>query len=139
MAYKYCNTIKNGAEILIDGIKNIEMFLDDKDEWNFHDSEIASFGWDKDKKTFTVTIELYGCDYPNIEWRDSKSTVLLDFHFEDCIEIHMNHVDLHSQQIIQEIEISKFNDYIECCFNGYPIRVTSKRLRINKPRVANKN
>lgn len=103
MAYKYCNTIKNGAEILIDGIENIEIFLDDKEEWNFHDSEIASFWWDKTKKSFIVTIELYGSDYHNIEWCDNKSAVLLDFLFEDCIEIHMKHVELHSQQIIQEI------------------------------------
>lgn len=55
MAYKYNKTIINGAEKLIDGIENIEMFLDDNDEWNFHDSEIRSFYWDRAKKTFSVT------------------------------------------------------------------------------------
>lgn len=55
MAYKYNKTIMNGAEKLIDGIENIEMFLDDNDEWNFHDSEIRSFYWDRAKKTFSVT------------------------------------------------------------------------------------
>lgn len=64
MAYKYNKTIMNGAEKLIDGIENIEMFLDDNDDWNFHDSEIYSFHWDRDKREFVASIELIGCAFP---------------------------------------------------------------------------
>ena len=49
MTYKYSKTIRDGAEKLIDGIENIEMFLGDDDDWNFHDSEIYSFHWDRDE------------------------------------------------------------------------------------------
>jgi hypothetical protein len=40
MAYKYNKTIVNDAENLIRGIDNIELFLDDDDDLNFHDSQI---------------------------------------------------------------------------------------------------
>lgn len=134
MAYKYNKTIMNGAEKLIDGIENIEMFLGDDDAWNFHDSEIYSIHYDRDTKTFTVTVDLIGCDFSKLEDFDYESTVLLDLHFEGCIDIHMPNVDFMCPYIY-EIEISKSHKMIECWFNGYPIRVTSKRLRVDKPRV----
>lgn len=93
MAYKYNNTIKNSAEKLIDGIEYIEMFLDDEDAWNFHDSEIYSFHYDRDSETFTVTVDLMGCDFSKLEDFDYESTVLLDLHFEGCINIHMPNVE----------------------------------------------
>ncbi len=92
MAYKYNRTIMNGAEKLIDGIENIEMFLGDDDAWNFHDYEIYSFNWDRYTKTLTVTVEPIGF-LPDIEGWDGKSTILLDFHFEGCIEYFMFHGD----------------------------------------------
>lgn len=121
----------NGAEKLIDGIENIEMFLDDNDDWNFHDSEINSFYWDNEKKIMTVTIEpiAYSVD---VEGDAKDKQPLLSFHFEDCIdvEMHMNNV----YERIYKIEISMFKQFIECWFNGVGIRVTSKRLRVDKPR-----
>lgn len=129
--YKYNSTIRGGAEALIDGIENIEMFLDDEDAWNFHDSEINSFYWDNEKKVMTVTVEPigYGAD---IEGDAKDKRPLLSFHFEDCIdvEMHMNNVYEH----IYEIEISRFKQFIECWFNGVGIRVTSRSLRVDKPR-----
>ena len=138
MAYKYNRTIMNGAEKLIDGIENIEMFLGDEDAWNFHDSEIYSFHYNRDTKTFTVTVDLMGCDFSKLEDFDYESTVLLDLHFEGCIELHMTNVDLMSPYL-QEIIFTKSRKWIECNFNGYPIRVTSERLRVGKPRIIKSN
>lgn len=134
MAYKYSRTIRNGAEKLIDGIENIEILLGDDDNWDFHDSEIYTFHWDRETRTFTVTVLPVGCIFPQIEGWDGESTLLLDFHFEDCIEIHMPNAELGEADYIYEIEISKSRGYLECWFNGYPIRVTSERLRVDKPR-----
>lgn len=136
--YKYNRTITNGAEELIDGIENIEMFLGDDDNWNFHDSEIRSFNWDRDKKEFVVSVELIGCAFPKIEGWDGDAPVILDFHFKDCIEIHMPNVDMWGAPYIFEIEISRSRDMIECWFDGYTIRITSHRLRVDKPRIINK-
>ncbi|GCB35200.1 hypothetical protein [Bacteroides faecalis] len=111
--YKYHKTIKNGSEKLIDGIENIEMFLDDNNDWNFHDSEIHSFHWDRDTKTFTVSVELIGCGFPELEGWDGDAPVILDFHFEGCVEVHMPNVDLWSPQYIYEIGISIYNKYLE--------------------------
>lgn len=133
MSYKYHKTIMNGAEKLIDGIENIEMFLDDEDAWNFHDSSIYSFNWDRDERIFTVIVEPLGFS-PDIDGWDGESTILLDFHFEGCIEVHMNHLDLWSPQYISEISISKVKGGLECWFDGYPIMVCSERLRVDKPR-----
>ena len=86
----------NGAGEIIDGIENIKMFLDDNDAWNFHNSKIRSFYWDRAKRTFSVTIKPFGCDYPDIEGFDKDSSMLLDFYFVDVAEVHMPHVDLRS-------------------------------------------
>lgn len=137
--YKYNKTIMNGAEKLIDGIENIEMFLDDNDDWNFHDSEIYSFHWDRDKREFIVSVELFGCGIPdNIGW-DRNSSVILDFHFVDCLNLHMPEMDMYGAPYILEIEISKSKEWLECWFNGYPIRVTCDRLRVDKPRIIKKD
>ena len=128
--YKYHKTIIGGAEALIDGIENIEMFLDDNDDWNFHDSLIRSYCWDDESEIMTITIEPLGCKFIEGETKDNKP--LLDFHFEDCVDIEMHMNNVHER--IYEIEISIHNTFIECWFNGIGIRVTSKRLRVDKPR-----
>lgn len=128
----------NGAEELIDGIENIEMFLDDNDDWNFHDSEIQSFNWDRDSSTFTVSVEPIGYS-PTIEGDGKDTSIILDFHFIRCIEIHMPNVDLWSPEYVYEIEISKDRNWIECWFNGFSLRVTSERLKVDKPRFIKKS
>lgn len=136
MAYKYKNTIKGGAEKLIDGIENIEMFLDEEDHWNFHDSEIESFGWDVKTQTFTVTVNLIGCRFPeSLGIIDKTKDVLLDLHFVGFPTLTMNQVELNSWQYITEIEITNVRKFLECWFNGYAIKVASERLIVDKPRV----
>jgi len=135
MPYKYNKTIMNGAERLIEGIENIEMFLDDNDDWNFHDSEIYSLHWDISTKTFTVSVYLIGCDFYKLKDYDSNSKVILDLHFEKCLEVHMPNVSLCNSQYIYEIGMSIHNGYLECWFDGYPIKITSERLRVDHPRV----
>ncbi|MBR5956840.1 MAG: hypothetical protein IKZ99_00590 [Salinivirgaceae bacterium] len=129
--YKYNRTIRDGAEALIDGIENIEMFLGDEDHWNFHDSSIRSFHWDNETGEFTVTVEPigYGCFKGEI---DKDLQPLLDFHFEDCVEIKMD-VEVIGAYI-NDIKISRDRDYLECCFNGICVGVACRRLRVDKPR-----
>nr|WP_321372926.1 hypothetical protein [uncultured Bacteroides sp.] len=86
MAYKYSRTIRNSSEKLIDGIENIEMFLGEEDNWNFHDSEIRSFHWDSVEKRATVTVLPIGLT-PDIEGWSSETDTLLDMHFEDVWDI----------------------------------------------------
>lgn len=132
MPYKYNETVKDGAEELIDDIKYMELFFNDEDHWNFHDSEIRSLHWDADKRTVKVTVEPLGCSYEKLKRWTPDKTVLLDFIFIDVLEIYSNcPVD----NYITEIEISKYNGYLECWFNGYCIRITSKRLRFGRPRL----
>lgn len=138
MPYKYNKTIKNGAERLIDGIENIEMFLGEEDAWNFHDSEIHSIQWDRDSKTFSVTIDLIGCDFSQLEGYNYHDNVLLEFHFTKVAEVHMPHVDMWNCEYIYEIEISKDRNWLECWFNGFCMRVVSERLRVEKPRIIKK-
>lgn len=85
------------------------------------------------------TIEPFGCDYPDIEGFDKDSSMLLDFHFIDVAEVHMPHVDLWTCEYIYEIEISKDRGWIECWFNGFCMRVASKRLQVDEPRIVKKD
>lgn len=135
MPYKYPRTIQNGAEELIDGIENIEMFLDDDDNWNFHDSDIKSFHWDRNSNTFTVTV-IPMCYSAVIEGFDCDDTILLDFIFKDCSEIDIPDFATRDYWQIDEIELIKVKNELECWFNGYPIKVTCRRLRVEKPRLA---
>ena len=130
--YKYNRTIRDGAEALIDGIENIEMFLDDNDHWNFHDSKIRSFYWDNETLEFTVTVDLVGYGFYKGEI-DKNLQPLLDFHFKDCDEIKMDMVDMYAG-FINEIEISRDRDYLECWFNGICVGVSCRRLCVDKPR-----
>ena len=135
--YKYSNTITNGAEKLIDGIENIEMFLGNEDLWNFHDSDIYALHFDRKSSVFTCTLELCGCDFSKLEGKKKEDSVLLDFNFEGCIDIHMLDVDPWNMYLM-EIEMSIYNGFIQCWFNGPAIRITSRRLRVDKPRIVAK-
>ncbi len=128
--YKYNKTIIVGAEKLIDGIEMIEMFLDDDDDWNFHDSEIKSFLWNAQERTVIVSIEPIGYA-PDIDGLEDGKIPLLDFHFLNVFEVHM---DLYVDNFINEIEISNKRGYLQCWFNGYGINIISERLRVEPPR-----
>lgn len=130
MAYKYRNTIAGGAEELIDGLENIELFLDDRDEWNFHDSEITSIHMDFKENSVTVTVKPDGYNSERADKLFKEELPLLDFKFIDVCEIKMN---TSLPYYIDKIEISKYNGFLECWFNGYGIRVTSRRLCVAKP------
>lgn len=127
--YKYYKTIKNGAEKYIDGIENIEMFLGEDDDWNFHDSEIRDVVWDVMNHEMTVTVEPIGY-FPNIEGEARDLAPLLDFHFENVINVKMDY----NGERIYSIAFSIYNKWLECWFNGCCIRVTGERVRVDKPR-----
>ena len=135
MPYKYNKTITGGAERFIDGIENIEMFLDEQDNWNFHDSDLKSFSYDNDEQRFTITIEPIGF-LPTIEGLDEDKIVLLDFHFEGVIELEMSCL---TETDISEIEFSVYNkEWLNCWLDNCGIRVQSQRVRVDKPRFVQK-
>ena len=126
--YKYNRTIRDGAEALIDGIENIEMFLEDNE--TFHDCGIHSFSWDSETKELTLTIEpltyrFFAGEYGNM-------LPLLDFHFEHCISIE-TYMET-GIAIIDEMIISKYNTFLKCDFGQVCISIKSIRLRVDKPR-----
>lgn len=128
--YKYDRTIKDGAEKLIDGIENLEMFLEDNER--FHDCGIYSFCWDNESGDLIITVEalthrFFAGEYGNM-------LPLLDFHFEHPIEVKMD-MDP-GIAIIDEMEISKskYNEFLVCEFGQVCISITSHRLRVDKPR-----
>lgn len=124
-----------GAERFIDGIENIEIFLDEQGDWNFHDSELKSFSYDNDEQQFTITIEPIGFE-PTIEGLDESNIVLLDFHFEGVIEIEMSCL---TETDIFEMEFSVYNkEWLNCWFDNCGIRIMSQRVRVDKPRFVQK-
>lgn len=126
--YKYNRTIRDGAEKLIDGIENIEMFLEDNE--TFHDCGIHSFSWNSETKELTLTIEpltyrFFAGEYGNM-------LPLLDFHFVNCLSIE-TYMET-GIAIIDEMVISKGNNYLQCELGQVCITIQSIRLRVDKPR-----
>ena len=76
---KSANMIDESAIRFIRGIENIEVFLEENDQWQFHDSNIKTIHWEDMDRPLEVTICPTVCigidnDHKNLEPR-------LDFHF----------------------------------------------------------
>jgi hypothetical protein len=127
--YKYSRTIRNGAEKFIDGIGNIEKFLDDEDNWNFHDSELHSFHWDEHTRIFSVVVIPIGCR-TDIEGWDDGLMPLLEFHFSGTDEVKM---DLFPPYYIEEIIITQ-NKGVECFIGGYGIYIHCSSITVEAPK-----
>ena len=48
--------ITDDAVKFVTGIENIEVFLEENDEWQFHFSKVTEIHWDSEKKQLDVTI-----------------------------------------------------------------------------------
>jgi hypothetical protein len=128
MAYKYNKTIVNGAEKLISGIENIELFLDDDDDWNFHDSQVYSFHWDGVQEQLTITIIPIG--YGTIDGDKEGMMPLIDFHFEKVDELNFNFC---LPEYILEMAIIRNTYGLDCHINGIA-QITCRSLTVDKPR-----
>jgi hypothetical protein len=129
MAYKYNKTFVDGAETLINGIENIELFLDDEDQWNFHDSQVYSFHWDGVKEELTITIIPIGYCV-KIEQDKDGLMPLIDLHFEQVDQLCLN---FYLPEYIHEISIAKDRSWLDCYIDGIAHIVCSS-ITADKPR-----
>lgn len=120
-----------GAYELIEGIENMELFLTENDEWQFHDSDIRDIHWNNQNRTLDLTIEPIGfC--ADVPWDRKTTTALLDFHYEGVEEFDLNCFGF---CYIFELEINMKNGYLDCIFDAYILKILAKKLTINKPRL----
>lgn len=115
---------------LITGIENMEIFLTENDEWQFHDSDIRDIHWNNQSRTLDLTIEPIGfC--ADVPWDRKITTALLDFHYEGVEEFDLNCLGV---CYIFELEIKMKNGYLESIFDSYMLTILAKKLTIDKPR-----
>lgn len=115
---------------LIEGIENMELFLTENDEWQFHDSDIRDIHWNNKKRTLDLTIEPIGFS-ADVPWDRKTTTALLDFHYEGVVEFYLN---CYGFSYIYELEINLKNGFLESIFDSYMLNILAKKLTIDKPR-----
>lgn len=126
---KSSNMIDDDAVKMINGIENIEVFLEENDQWQFHDSGISDIHWDDKERRLDVTVSPTFCvgidyDYKTLEPR-------LDFHFTGVIALKFEFNDC---GYVDEISIKKYSDFLDTWFECYMLNVTSRGLIVDKPR-----
>lgn len=127
---KSSNMIDEGAAKMIIGIENIEVFLEENDQWQFHDSDISEIHWDDKERQLDVTVSPTFCvgidyDYNILEPR-------LDFHFTGVISLNF---EFNECGYVDEISIKKIsNGFLDTWFECYMLNVTSRGLIVDKPR-----
>ena len=128
---KSANMIDESAVRLIRGIENIEVFLEENDQWQFHDSDIRDIHWNNQNRTLDLTIEPIGFS-ADVPWDRKTTTALLDFHYEGVGELELNCFGF---CYIYELEINMKNGYLDCIFDSYILKILAKKLTIDKPRL----
>lgn len=116
---------------LIEGIENMELFLTENDQWQFHDSDIRDIHWNNQNRTLDLTIEPIGFS-ADVPWDRKTMTALLDFHYEGVGELELNCFGF---CYIYELEINMKNGYLDCIFDSYILKILAKKLTIDKPRL----
>lgn len=116
---------------LIEGIENMELFLTENDQWQFHDSDIRDIHWNNQNRTLDLTIEPIGFS-ADVPWDRKTMTALLDFHYEGVGELELNCFGF---CYIYELEINMKNGYLDCNFDSYILKILAKKLTIDKPRL----
>lgn len=127
---KYPNTFGPRCRSLIDGIENLELFLDDEDMYNLHDSEITSLHWDKDNCTLDVSVQVIGSSY-YVEGYDS----FLDLHFDHVISLHVIYDNC---GYIDDFSIKRERSWLTVIFGCEEVEVTCSHLTIDPPRFVAK-
>ncbi len=82
---KSANVITDDAVKFVTGIENIEVFLEENNEWLFHFSKLTEIHWNSEKRQLDVTINPLCC--VGIEYDRKKVEVFLDFRFTDVIDL----------------------------------------------------
>ena len=82
---KSANMITDDAVKMVTGIENIEIFLEDNDEWQFHFSKVTEIHWNSERRALDVAINPPCC--VGIEYDRKKVEVFLDFHFIEVIDL----------------------------------------------------
>ncbi len=126
---KSANMIEEAAVRMINGIENIEVFLEENDQWQFHDSDIKAIHWDDMEHRLDVTVCPTFCK--GIEYDHRNLDPQLDFHFTDVANLK---VDYNGCGCIDEISIKELNGFLDTWFDCYMLHVTSKGLIVDKPR-----
>ena len=121
--------ITDDAVKYVTGIENIEVFLEEPDEWQFHFSKVTEIHWYSEKRQLDVTINPPCC--VGIEYDRKKVEVFLDFHFTDVIDLKWEYTQ---EDYPDEISMREFNGFLETWFDFITLNVTSKGVVVDKPR-----
>lgn len=126
---KSANMITDDAVKFVTGIENIEVFLKENDEWQFHFSKVTEIHWYSEKRRLDVTINTPCCE--GIEYDRKKVEVFLDFHFTDVIDLKWEYTQ---EDFADEISMKEFHGFLETWFDFITLRITSKGVIVDKPR-----
>ena len=126
---KSANMITDDAVKMITGIENIEIFLEDNDEWQFHFSKVTEILWNSERRALDVAINPPCC--VGIEYDRKKVEVFLDFHFIEVIDLKWEYTQ---DDYADEISMKELNGFLETWFDFITLRVTSKGVVVDKPR-----
>lgn len=126
---KSANMITDDAVKMITGIENIEVFLEENDEWQFHDSEISYIHWDDKERLLDVSVKPTYC--VGIEYDHKKFEPILDFHFTGVRDYKL---DYNEGGYVDEISIKECAGFLDTWFDCYMLHITSRGLIIDEPR-----
>ena len=121
--------ITDDAVKMVTGIENIEIFLEDNDEWQFHFSKVTEIHWNSERRALDVAINPPCC--VGIEYDRKKVEVFLDFHFIEVIDLKWEYTQ---DDYADEISMKELNGFLETWFDFITLRVTSKGVVVDKPR-----
>lgn len=76
---KSSNIIDDNAVKMIIGIENIEVFLEENDEWKFHDSETSVIHWNN--KTERLDVSVYPTLRGGMAYERNSQEPILYMHF----------------------------------------------------------
>lgn len=123
-----CNVVSDDALEMVNGIENLEFFLEEDDQWRFHDSLISDIKWDFDNKTVDLSVIVYG--YSTVEYPE-KGYYVLDFHFLDVVCVDYQKGD----DYIYNLDIDTEYGNLTCEFDTFFLKVVSKKLIVDAPRI----
>ncbi len=126
---KSANMIDDAAVGMITGIENIEIFLEENDQWQFHDSNISDIHWDDKERRLDITVCPTVCI--GIDYDRKTMEPRLDFHFTGVYSVKL---DFDSCGYVDEISIKGDKGFLDTWFDCYTLNITSSGLIVDKPR-----
>lgn len=126
---KSANMITDDAVKMITGIENIEVFLEENDEWQFHDSEISYVHWDNKERQLDVCVKPTYCVGVEYDHKILEPELVLHF-----TKVRDYKLDYNEGGYVDEISIKECNGFLDTWFDCYMLHVTSRGLTVDKPR-----